>query len=68
MPMYDEVRGSQTKNALVDDREFIYIMGCLHDEDRDGHVVLGHEFLLLVQSQCCRKRGEAEDHVAPLHY
>ena len=37
--------------------EFIYIMGCLHDEDREGHIVLGHELLLLAQSWCFRKRG-----------
>ena len=36
-------------------KEYIYILGNLHDEDRDGHVVLGHEMLLLVSSHCCRK-------------
>ena len=37
--------------------EFIYILGCLHQEDRDGHMVLGHELLLLTCSRCCSKRG-----------
>ena len=49
--------GHRPKMLLWMIEEFIYIMGCLCDEDRDGHIVLGHELLLLVWSQCCRKRG-----------
>ena len=29
----------------------------VHEEDRDGHLVLGHELLLLMFSRCCSKRG-----------
>ena len=37
--------------------EYVYILGQLHEDDRDGLVVLGHELLLMVHSRCCRKRG-----------
>ena len=44
---------------------YVYILGQLHKDDRDGLVVLGHELLLLACSRCCRKRGGAEDHATP---
>ena len=37
--------------------EFVYILGRLHEEDRDGCMVLGHELLLLMHIRCCSKRG-----------
>ena len=44
--------------------EYMYILGWLCKDDRDGLMVLGHELLLLVCSRCCRKRGGAEHHTA----
>ena len=38
-------------------QEFIYILGQLCEDDRDGCMVLGHELLLLMCSRCCSKRG-----------
>ena len=39
--------GHRLKMLLWMLEEYIYILGCLWDEDQDGHIVLGHEMLLL---------------------
>ena len=38
-------------------RVYLHLGMLLHEEDRDGHMVLGHELLLLTCSRCCSKRG-----------
>lgn len=48
-------KGHRLKMLLWMIKEYIYILGHLRDENQDGHVVLGHEILLLAQSCCCRK-------------
>ena len=47
--------------------EFVYILGLLH-KDRDRHMVLGHELLLLTCSRCCSKRrgGRGLCHISAL--
>ena len=50
-------KGHRPKMFLWMLEEFVYILGCLHEDDRDGCVVLGHELLLLTCSRCCSKRG-----------
>ena len=60
-------KGHQPKMLLWMLEAYIYILGHLHDKDWDGCIVLGHEILLLVWSCCCRKWGEAEGHIVPLH-
>ena len=37
--------------------EYVYILGQLCEDDRDGCMVLGHELLLLGHSRCHIKRG-----------
>ena len=50
-------KGHRPKMFLWMLEEFIYILGQLHKNDRDGCMVLGHELLLLICSRCCSKRG-----------
>ena len=49
--------GCHPKMLLWMLEEYLYILGHLREDDCDGHVVLGHELLLLVQSCCYKKRG-----------
>ena len=49
--------GHRPKMFLWMLEDFVYILGHLCKEDRDGCVVLGHELLLLTCSRCCSKRG-----------
>ena len=49
--------GHRPKMSLWMLEEFIYILGYLHEHDRDRHMVLGHELLLLMCIRCCGKRG-----------
>ena len=50
-------KGHRPKIFLWMVEEFIYILGCLCEEDRDGCMVLGHKLPLLMHSRCCSKRG-----------
>ena len=45
--------------------EYVYILGRLCEDDRDGLMVLGHELLLLAYSRCCRKRGGGRGSCCP---
>ena len=56
-PYMMRCKGHRPKMFLWMVEEFLYILGHLHEEDRDGHIVLGHELLLLMWSRCCNKRG-----------
>ena len=37
--------------------EYVHILGWLCEDNRNGHMVLGHKLLLLTCSRCCSKRG-----------
>ena len=50
--------GHRPKMCLWMIEEYAFILCHLCRDDRDGFLVLGHELLLLVCSQCCWKRGE----------
>ena len=54
--------GHRPKMFLWMGEEYTFVLCQLFEDDRDGFMVLGHELLLLAHSQCCWKRGEAEDH------
>ena len=54
-PVYEGMWGAKMFLWMLE--EFVYILGCLCEEDRDGHMVLGHELLLLARIMCCSKRG-----------
>ena len=57
-------KGHHPKMLLWMLEEYLYILGHLREDDHDGHVVLGHELLLLVQSCCYQKPGGSRHHCA----
>ena len=57
--------GHRPKMFLWMLEEYVYILGLLCEDNRDGCMVLGNKLLLLVHSRCCSKRDEAEDDAAP---
>ena len=58
--------GHRPKMFLWMLEEYVYILGWLREDNRDGCVVLGHELLLLVCSRCCSKRGGGRGSCCPL--
>ena len=59
--------GHRPKMFLWMLEEYVYILGWLCEDDKDGCIVLGHELLLLVCSRCCSKRGGGRGSHCPLH-
>ena len=49
--------GHRPKMFLWMVKEYAFVLCHLRRDDRNGFLVLGHELLLLVCSQCCQKRG-----------
>ena len=50
-------KGHKPKMFLWMLEEYVYILDQLHEDNRDGCVVLGYELLLVACSRCCSKRG-----------